>query len=46
MLSANSEEPNQTPRNAVSDLGLHYLPTWTRGLDIDASLFCMLYVVC
>ena len=29
-LSANSEDPNQTPRYAVSDLGLHYLPMWKR----------------
>ena len=43
MLSANSEDPNQTPRYAVSDLGLHYLPMWTRGLDISASLFCIFF---
>ena len=45
-LSANSEDFDQTTRYAVSDLDLHYLPMWTRGMDIVASLFCMLFVVC
>ena len=26
MLNANSADPDQTPRSAASDLGLHYLP--------------------
>ena len=25
-FNANSEDPDQTPRSAASDLGLHYLP--------------------
>ena len=25
-LCANSENPDQTPRSAASDLGMHYLP--------------------
>ena len=25
-LNANSVDPDQTPQNAASDLGLHYLP--------------------
>ena len=42
---ANSEDPDQTPRSAASDLGLHYLPItllgisrlqWVRGCRMTA----------
>ena len=30
---ANSEDPDQTPRSAASDLGLHYLPVTLLGIS-------------
>ena len=32
-LFANSEDPNQTPRSAASDLGLHCLPITLLGVS-------------
>ena len=32
-LFANSEDPDQTPQNAVSDLGLHCLPITLLGVS-------------
>ena len=32
-LLANSGDPDQTPRSAASDLGLHYLPTTLLGVS-------------
>ena len=29
---ANSEDPDQTPRSAASDLGLHFLPVTLLGV--------------
>ena len=31
-MLANSEDPDQTPRSTVSDLGLHCLPMYQKGL--------------
>ena len=36
VLYANSVNPDQTPRSAASDLGLHYLPLsllWDTGIN-------------
>ena len=30
---ANSEDPDQTPRSAASDLGLHFLPVTLLGVS-------------
>ena len=32
-LFANSEDPDQTPCSAASDLGLHYLPVTLLGVS-------------
>ena len=32
-LFANSGDPDQTPRSAASDLGLHYLPITLLGVS-------------
>ena len=32
-LFAKNGDPDQTPRSAVSDLGLHYLPITFKGLS-------------
>ena len=33
MVNANSVDPDQTPRCAASDLGLHYLPVTLFGIS-------------
>ena len=41
VLFANSGHPDQTPRSAASDLGLHCLPA-TRSSMGSALVLCML----
>ena len=45
VLNANSVDPDQTPRSAASDLGLHYLPIshlWDARLKWVITITCFI----
>ena len=49
-MQANSGDPDQTPQNVVSDLGLHYLPISHKSTlsiyGFKMQLFCLAHKSC